>query len=171
MKDNVIELTPKAHAPAEEITAFPVPLADVPKVLPAVWPFVRRGLLHIKAKQGARSTWTPEHVLAAITQGGAELWLAMSATHKPLGFVVTQPLPDPFLHITQGLLVWMGYSDPRAPHVAVEKMDDTLAQVARARGYSYVEALTTRPGLPRRMARDGWETVLYVIRKPLYEGE
>ena len=137
------------------------------------WPFIRAGLASIKARQGHRSTWTPEHVRAALVgQGGqaptAELWLA-TIDDKPVAFTITQSLVDGFLHIANGLFIWFAYSKPEVSGTVRPIMDAYMEQIARERGCSYIEAYTARPGLGRALKRHGWVKVLEVLRKPLYE--
>ena len=142
------------------------------------WPFIRKGLAAIKRRQGWRSTWTPEHVRASLLAKQAELWLGyqVEATSagvtppqgSPIAFSITQPMTDPFLHQQYGWFVWFAYRDPAVPSDIVRVMDAHLESVARFRGYRYLEALTARPGLGKRMKPLGWDVVMEVIRKDLW---
>lgn len=145
----------------------------VPESIPAFWPFVRRGLVAIGKRQDKdypdRRTWTPEHVFQSLSAKQSELWV-VGRNRMPCGFTVTQIVVDPFQHVNKGLFIWMAWNDPHEPD-AVGCMDAYLSQVARDRCLTYLEALTTRPGLARRMNRHGWEQVMVVIRKDLYKEE
>jgi hypothetical protein len=155
-----------------------VPMPSVPSILIRApkdigelgqhWPFIRGGLAKIKRRQGTRSTWHPEHIWAAVTAGRAELWLAL-VSGQPVAYMVTQATTDPFLCINTSLFVWFAYSDPQAPREVVTKFDEFLCDMARSRGYAYVECLTARDGLARRMGRLGWTKVMDVLRKDLWE--
>lgn len=155
-----------------------VRLVIEPELLMSVWPFVRKGLAHIKKKQGHSATWTPEHILAALQAGiakvqgvmQAELWLGF-VDNELCAFAVTQEMSDVFTHTRAGMLVWMAYRDPKCPALIVDEMDVYLADQARMRGYAYIEAITTRPGLVARMARNGWRPMMYMLRKGLYPEE
>jgi len=142
------------------------------------WPFIRRGLVAIKKRQGWRSTWRPEHVRDAIMKGHAELWLGYPATATeagttvphgaPIAFAVTQPMIDPFVHQALGWFVWFAYKDPLDRSDIVRVMDDYLEMVGRFRGYQFLEMLTAREGLVRRLVKHGWRKTLSVVRKDLW---
>lgn len=138
-------------------------LDDIPKC----WPFIRDALLRIKRRQRHQSGWTPQHVHAALMAGRAELWLSF-LEECLVGFTVTQVLLDPFLNAATGLFVWFAHKDPHIVCDAIPAMDAFLERVARDRGYEYLEALTARKGLARRLERYGWRGVLEVVRKELY---
>lgn len=138
------------------------------------WPRIREGLMKIRERQGARATWRPEHVRAAIVGGQAELWGIFSNVdpypEELAGFAVTQPLTDPFLNLPTGMFVWMAYqyTDVAGREKTVRTMDDHLTEVARSRGYTHLQAFTSRAGLGRRLRSMGWETVMHVVQKELY---
>lgn len=166
-----------AEEPAEKLTirAFS---SQTSVDLLVWWPRIRAGLMSIKERQGRRATWTPEHVRSAIVGGQAELWLVFTNTNdvpnneheRLVGFAVTQQLNDPFIALTTGLFVWMAYRfhDEPGSGASVEEMDKVLTQVAKDRGYTYLQALTSRAGLGRRMKRHGWDTAMHIIQKDLY---
>jgi hypothetical protein len=76
-------------------------------------------------------------------------------------------IANPFSQVVDGMFVWMAYAEPTVRE-AVQEMETFLSGVAMDRGCTYLEALTSRPGLGRRMQRHGWECVLWVLRKDLY---
>ncbi len=136
-------------------------------------PVVRPALERIKAKQGPRATWTPAHVYHAVVRAGtAEPWwghtgfeFGSSNRTQPVAFAITQTAFDSFQsNLPAGLFVWFAWADPRVPE-AVPAMDAGLVDVARARGLEYLEAMTTRRGMGRRLQRLGWEEVVHIVRK------
>lgn len=131
------------------------------------WPLIRVALLGIKADQGPRATWTPEHVLHTVMQGRAELWLALDGAQLA-AFMVIQPLVDAFLNVPTGIFVWMAWRHPKADPQVIERFDETLVTLAKVRGLLYIEAITTWPRFAKRLERLGWETVMYVTRKDVH---
>lgn len=164
MVRNVISL----HRPAQAAQAEIRPAT--PETLKQWWPLMRLWLASIKRRQGPRAVWTPEHVRQAIEQGRGDLWLAMVGDEL-VGFTVTQMAMNHFLNVVDGMFVWMAYYKPGDKSGAVKAMDRHIEQVAKDRGCAYIEAMTARKGLGRRLARHGWECVLYVLRKDLYPVE
>jgi len=146
------------------------------------WPEIREGLLSIKSKSEASSFstipmghWQPGHVRAAVIGGfsgdirqGAELWIGLTPSTELAGFSVTNLNFEPFLNIPYAMFVWVAYATPKIRSNVVFAMDRHLTEVARGRGLEYLEAMTKRVALPRRLAPLGWQQHLLVIRKPLW---
>jgi len=150
-----------------EAPAIPVPVLVRPAQLVdlhAFWPFIRVGLNKIRARLEKHSYWEPEHVYAALVAGRAQLLLALRG-EAVVGFTVVTVQSDPFLQVPLSLFVWIAYSEGGG----VVEMDDALEALARTQGLRFLEALTARTGLLRRIARHGWYRAMTILRKDLYD--
>ncbi len=155
-----------------------------PELLSAYWKDIRAGLIALKAKSNASkwsllpmASWEPANVRTSVMLGfnndlvnGAELWLGMtpSPNSRLAGFAVTSMSFEPFLKVPYAMFVWIAYAFPNVKSDIVPAMDTHLTNLARSRGLEYLEAMTKREGLVRRLAKFGWENHLIVIRKPVW---
>jgi hypothetical protein len=149
----------------------PVPVKPAPSIRAAQandllvhWPFMREGLLSIKQRLGTHSHWEPVNIYNALVKGTANLFL-VERGERVVGFFVTTLQVDPFLGVPMSLFVWIAYSVDGG----VEEGHAFLEGYARTCGVEYIEALTARKGLVKRMQKFGWGLAMYIIRKDLYE--
>ena len=132
------------------------------------WPYIKRGLKIVRSKQTKHSYWTPEHVRMELMAGRAELYFVADALEDGTlgvmhGFFVVTHLLDPFLHVPLGLFVWVAY----AQLPGFDQAEQWIEQLARQRGMRFVETISPRPGMPRRLQKAGWYVAQTVLRKDL----
>lgn len=155
------------HALSRNETPATIERVTTPERLIEAWPHVRPGLVAIKKRQHTQGHWEPENVRQSIVLGQSELWLVLREDCI-VGFTITQLTNDPFLNIPYSLFIWIAWSRDGG----VDEAEWTIEEYARSRGCRYLEALTQRKGLARRLARYGWEETNICIRKDLYpEGQ
>ncbi len=135
------------------------------------WGFIRSGLEKIRRhaiKVGLQTHWLPEHVKVALHEKRADCWLVVEGD-AAVAFVITQVQTDPFVNLPLSLFVWHAYSLPGHDVVAIT--DAFIEQRARESHLRWIDALTARPGLPRRLAKFGWRAAMTIIRKDLIPQE
>ena len=89
----------------------------------SVWPFVKKGIEHIKDRDKSCGTWTAGQIFNAVKFGlptapqkttAVELFVGMDGDTKLRGFMVTTPRLDPFMNNTPcGIHVWLLYSETK----------------------------------------------------------
>lgn len=135
------------------------------------WRYIRAGLLKVLSKQDRHVSWHPEHVKQQVQANQAEMYFVVqpddvSPNLVLNGFFVLSMMNDPFLHMPVGLFVWIAYANGPA-------FDDGLAAIdhmAFERGVRFIECITPRPGLVRKLTHRGWRVSDYILRKDMYDG-
>lgn len=162
-------------------------VAELVQVVPAGrgdlvenWPLILAGLRRVKEDLEGKSFWEPEHIRQALEQSfkavaggqeaGAELWLAVTESGRVVGFAVTQPTYDPFIHAPMCFFVWITYKDPAFKGDFIGACCAQLEAVATVRGYRWLEAMTANPAFASHLEDHGWEQHLAVLRKVVAPG-
>lgn len=139
------------------------------EMLLAVWPWMEKGLLKIKATNSPNAHWLPDHIRFEIQKGLAgqsatECFLAHDGdTEAITGFVVAYPEFDPFVHLPFTWFAWMAYGEGglfQATYLEFEAM-------ARARGYKRVKWSTSQLGWAQAAERFGATIVEYTVAKEI----
>src|SRR5262249_10099398 len=86
-----------------------------------VWPYVKKGIDHIKERDQSCGAWTASQVFNAVKYGlpaapqrttAVELFVGVEADGRLRGFMVTTPRLDPFLNnVPIGIHVWLLYAN------------------------------------------------------------
>jgi len=141
--------------------------------LVTVWPHIKRQLEKLRHKDKSIRSWTSHSIFNAIRFGlptsqprttAVELYVAMQE-HQIQGFMVTQPLVDPFMNGIQiGIYVWI----LDANFELLEKFLPELDQLCRSVGGDLIEFHTGRTGWFRqwgRMAKLGFKVSQYRVER------
>jgi len=138
------------------------------------WPFVKKGIDRIKARDKSCGSWDHHNIFNAIRFGlptasprttAVELHLGVDSSSCMKGFVVTMPKIDPFRNnLPVGIVVWLLYADYRM----IEMFLPSLEQLCRQHGGDEIEFQSGRLGWLRnfgRMKRLGFKVVQYKFSK------
>jgi hypothetical protein len=151
-----------------------VPIVTLDDLL-VVWPFVKKGFLHIKKRDKSAGSQTHHQLFNAIRFGlptpertnAVMLHVAVEGERTVRGFMVTCPLIDPFLSNTPvGILVRYLYAD----FPMVQQFLPALKNLCRQYGGDVIEFQSGRLGWLRnfgRMKRLGWDIYHYTYRLTL----
>jgi len=123
-----------------------------------VWPFVKRGIEHIKDRDKTCGSWTTSQIFNAIKFGlptmpqkttATELFVALDQTTKLKAFMVTTPRLDPFLNNSPcGIHVWLLYANREM----VKQFLPQLEQLGKIHGG---QRITFESGRPEWLGRWG----------------
>lgn len=138
-----------------------------PAALNLAWPFIRDGLLKVKANSPT-VTWIPEQVRRAVERGymeptGCELFLCQE-NDRAVGFYIMLPQFDPWLSINIVWLCWIFYS---STHGLLDRVMPIAKTQARERGYAAIDYLTALPRLVKHMGKHGFKQTQAVCRLEL----
>lgn len=138
------------------------------------WPFVKKGIERIKARDKSCGNWSHNQIFNAIRFGlptaqpkttAVELYLALDATNRMKGFMVTTPKIDPFMNnVPIGIIVWLLYADFNM----IQQFLPSLERLAKQNGGDVIEFQSGRLGWLRnfgRMKRLGFEVFQYTYRR------
>jgi len=141
--------------------------------LAVCWPHCKKQIEKLRHKDKSIRSWTSQSVFSAIRFGlpsanprttAVELHLA-TQEGKIMGFMVTEPLRDPFLNNIQiGTYVWILDTD----FELLEKFLPELDRMTRNTGGEWIEFHTGRTGWFRswgRMAKLGFTVQQYKISR------
>jgi hypothetical protein len=158
------------------------------------WPFLRHKLLLIRARverpswaefyrfrkdpaaivSRMRARWIPEQVRFAVLRGlvgnspsSTEMFFFVEGQNEIVrGFIITTCDPDPFTQVPMDLFVWLGWTDTPG---LLERADPLVDALARERGCSGVEFMSSRATFMRRLSNIGYRMKFMILRKELEE--
>lgn len=170
-------LKPLAEAPAPSLDPCEVHLAS-PQEITENWPLIHTGCVAIKTVNGTgihsitpSGSWTPQHIREGLLVGQPppyELYGAFRVG-KLRGFGITMMCRDPYNGSLNSALVFLAFKDPSEKSDAYARVANHIAEVMRARGVSYLEAVTRREDLAAHSAYLGWVSAGIIMRLPLWE--
>lgn len=136
-------------------------------VLGQVWPWVRKGLEIVIARNPGHVSWTPMHVRNALMNNQASLYVVLE-DGTPVVFVVITIQNDPFLLVPTVLHVWAEYSEVN-DYRAADFAHQQVIALGKALCLDRIEMASTRAAWARRLQRIGMKPALTIYELDLKE--